>query len=531
MNSNLSSIGDFNLISTSLFLLFIVGSAGVLKLCIERLWLHPLAKYPGPLLGRLTNLYGAYYAWRGDGHLHMLQCHEKYGDYVRYAPNRLLINSPSAAKNIYTYSPDFQKSQVYTVMVHRAPNTLTHIDKKGHGRKRRIVAQGLSDAAVRSYEPTIIHHISKMCDIWAQNGKPEKEDMGKLWSTPLNIARWANYLTFDIMSAVVFGEAFHLLEKSDNRFVPEAIDASNVRTSVLVQAPKLTFRRLDRKLFRHAIAGRNRFIAFVNSLLKTRLSAKPLTRNDAFSFILKAKDPETGEKLSPAEIGAEATTLVVAGSDTSSTALTALFFYLARHPDARAKATAEVRATFPDKQAIKLGSELNGCTYVSACIDECLRLVPPAATAPWREVVNPVTLDCTHHIPAGVDVGTCTYALHHRSDAFPEPFKFKPDRWLPENRTPEALASFAPFSIGPRSCVGKGLARAELALASAMVLQRFDFEVARGFEHVGCGNEKKGWRARKDEFQVWDHITCAKDGPVLRFREWDGEAKVETEKN
>ncbi|MCJ1325980.1 hypothetical protein MMC10_002643 [Thelotrema lepadinum] len=460
----------------------------------------------------------------------MQQCHEKYGDYVRYAPNRLLINSPSAAKTIYTYSPDFQKSQVYNVMVHRAPNTLTHIDKKGHGRKRRIVSQGLSDAAVRSYEPTIIHHINKMCDIWAQkdkNTENEKDNQASSWSPPHNIARWTNYLTFDIMSAVVFGEAFHLLTTPDNRFVPEAIEASNVRTSVLVQAQKLTFRRLDRKLFRHAIAGRNRFIGFINTLLKSRLAAKPLTRNDAFSFLLKARDPETGEKLSPAELGAEATTLVVAGSDTTSTALAALFFYLAHHPSARARATGEIRAAFPTRDTpVKLGAELTSCTFLAACIDESLRLVPPAATAPWREVVNPITLDGTHHIPAGVDVGTCTYALHHRSDAFPEPYEFKPERWLGENRTPEALASFAPFSMGPRSCVGKGLARAELALAVAMVLRRFEFETAGGFEGVGCGGDGgkdgKGWRGRVGEYQVRDHITCAKDGPVVRFREWEG---------
>lgn len=58
-----------------------------------RLFFHPLAKYPGPLLGKITGLYGAYHAWKGDLHLDIWRCHLKYGKDVRYGPNRLLVNS------------------------------------------------------------------------------------------------------------------------------------------------------------------------------------------------------------------------------------------------------------------------------------------------------------------------------------------------------------------------------------------------------------------------------------------------------
>ena len=531
--SNMDLVPPSNSFKFVLLLIFCfliaVGFAGAFGVCIHRLWLHPLAKYPGPLLGRLTNLYGAYYAWRGEGHLHMLQCHENYGDIVRYAPNRLLINTPSGLKTIYSYSPDYRKSERYKVMIHRAPNTLTAIDKKIHGRKRRIVSQGLSDAALRSYEPTIIDHINKLCDLWAEKKDNVSSDLKhRRWTIPQNVAKWTNYLMFDIMSAVVFGEAFQLLEKEDNRFIPGAIEDSNVRTSVLIQATELLFRRLDRKLFRHAISGRNRLIRFVERLLQSRLSAKPLCRNDAFSFLLQARDSETGESLTPAELGAEATTLVVAGSDTSSTGLATILFYLSRNPETQARVAAEVRAAFPGNNPIHLGNDLVSCTFLAACIDECLRLIPPAATVLWRETLNPTVID-GHHLPAGIDVGVCTYALHHRRASFADPFAFRPERWLSENRTPAMQAAFAPFSIGPRSCVGKGLARIELSLATAMMLKRFEFEPAPGFEHFGGGNGKAGTlRGRRDEYQVYDHITCAKDGPILRFREredWIGSTK------
>jgi hypothetical protein len=50
-----------------------------LAIIVYRIWFHPLAKFPGPVLAKVTNLYGGYYAWRGDLHLDMMRCHEKYG--------------------------------------------------------------------------------------------------------------------------------------------------------------------------------------------------------------------------------------------------------------------------------------------------------------------------------------------------------------------------------------------------------------------------------------------------------------------
>lgn len=123
----------------------------------------------------------------------------------------------------------------------------------------------------------------------------------------------ANYLTFDIMSRIIFGESFDLIGSPKNREIVKCIEDSNVRTGVLSQAGELSTRRLDRWLFPQAIQGRNAFIRFVNILLKKRMSAKPLKRHDAFSFLLDAVDPETQQGFTPAEIGAESTTMIVAG--------------------------------------------------------------------------------------------------------------------------------------------------------------------------------------------------------------------------
>lgn len=218
-------------------------------------------------------------------------------------------------------------------MVHRAPNTLTLIDKKAHGRKRRTISQGFGDAAMRRFEPIIMTHVRKFCDQITATTSFEAAEKGvRQWSTSQNLGRWckllpstslvfthswqkaiANYLTFDIMSDVIFGEAFNLLEKAENRFVVDCIEKSNVRTGVLLQSAKIGTRKMDYILFPEAIRGRNLFIGFVNKLLHRRMKSEPLKRNDVFSFLLDAVDPETQQKLGIAEIGAESTTMIVAG--------------------------------------------------------------------------------------------------------------------------------------------------------------------------------------------------------------------------
>ncbi len=126
----------------------------------------------------------------------------------------------------------------------------------------------------------------------------------------------ASYFTFDIMTDLVFGEQYKLMEEEKSRFVIEAIEDSNVRTGTLIQAPEFGIRRLDRRLFSSSILARNSFIKFVSKLLRQRMEVAPLKRNDIFTFLLNAKDPETGEGFTPAEIGAESTTLIVAGRKT-----------------------------------------------------------------------------------------------------------------------------------------------------------------------------------------------------------------------
>jgi hypothetical protein len=123
-----------------------------------------------------------------------------------------------------------------------------------------------------------------------------------------------DYLFFDLITTVVFGENFDLLRSSWYHYIPEALARSNERISVIVQFPYIVWRRLDKVLFRNSVAGRKDFLRFVHNLVTHRM--KRSSGNDVFTSLLGAADPATGKKLSRDEIVAESILMLVAGRRT-----------------------------------------------------------------------------------------------------------------------------------------------------------------------------------------------------------------------
>lgn len=244
---------------------------------------------------------------------------------------------------------------------------------------------------------------------------------------------------------------------------------------------------------------------------------------------------------------------MMAGGDTTSTALSAVLFYLSRNRSSYLELAQEIRSKFADVKNIRRGPTLSSCHYLRACLDEALRLAPAAPGALWREAGTGGAFVGGHYIPPGCDVGVCVYALSHDSKYFSDPFEFDPSRFLrrechsersealttasemaedpaffPQSALSKSrhdvvvvndLDAFAPFLVGPRSCPAKPLAYLELSLALAQVMWLFDFEPV---DDTGAGAPVLGTgRERPEEFQIVDMFSSNKQGPVLRFRRRD----------
>lgn len=501
-------------------------------LVIYRVFFHPLAKYPGPLLAKLTDAYMLYYAWRGDRHLEFWRMHEKYGKFVRFGPNALSANSNTALKEIYGFRANVRKAEFYDAFVHPAPNTHNARDRDLHARKRRVLSHAFSDGAIKEVERYILANIRTFCEAIGDYGRAIQDNKG--WSAPKNMSDWCNWLAMDILGDLCFGKAFHMLDRPDNRYAVDLVGVAAQRHLLCGTMPIVNKLSLDKILFHKIAAGRAKYMAYSRQQLTERTALGDETdRRDFFYHLLKARDPETGQGFTTPELWGESNLLIIAGSDTTSTAMAATLFYLVRNPAALAKVTDEIREKFSSLEDIQLGPVLNSCHYLRACIDEAMRLSPSVGGLLPREVLaGGMTID-GEMVPEGTIVGTPHYTIHHNANYYPEPFAYKPERWIAspgsekeagvrEQEVALAQSAFCPFSIGPRGCIGKGLAYVEMSITLARVLYMYDLRRAVGVEDPGEGKPgAEMGREKPSEFQLVDTFTSLKNGCMVEFRRRD----------
>jgi cytochrome P450 len=178
-------------------------------------------------------------------------------------------------------------------------------------------------------------------------------------------------------------------------------------------------------------------------------------REDILSLLLQARD-EDGAGLTDDELRDELMTLLVAGHETTATALGWAFERLLRHPEAMALATEDARS--------------GDGTYLDAVAKETLRLKPVLPIVA-RRLREPVTIG-GRELPAGADVAPCIYLVHHREDIYPDPDAFRPERFVgAKGGRGQGPYTWLPFGGGVRRCIGASFALFELQVVLGTVLR------------------------------------------------------------
>lgn len=223
------------------------------------------------------------------------------------------------------------------------------------------------------------------------------------------------------------------------------------------------------------------FQAFLSVLIEERKSRNQ--ENDFLEVFMNAdynwednenKKPESGpqNRMTLDEITAQMLTFFVAGVESVSTVLSTTTYYLALNPECQDRVIAEVdKAT--SKGEITYDS-LQEMPYLEACFKEAMRLCTPESV---------ITRLCTEEttvagIPfkPGMGVDIALAGIHHDPENFPEPEKFNPDRFTPENKDSIKPFTYLPFGAGPRNCVGMRLALVQAKTTLACMLQHVRFE-------------------------------------------------------
>lgn len=379
-----------------------------IALVVYRIYFHPLSSYPGPIAAKMTDLYSTYHAWKGDRHLEFWRCHEKYGSIVRFGPNSLSFNTSTALKEIYGYKANVRKGDFYLAFPATKDAVSTHsaIDKAAHARKRRVLSHAFSDTAIKSMEKYILSHILQLCSNLGEHGATSRysdnAEKGGQWTEPKDMSLQADWMTFDIMGDLCFGKAFGMLERPDNRFATDLISNAAHRHLMCGTYLPLHKYHIDKILFRKIASMRERYMKFSKAQAAERMKmGSEVDRKDFFYYLLKAKDPETGASFGVSELWGESNLLIIAGSDTTSTALTAAVFYLVHNPRVLEKLTREVRHAFNDVEEIRSGPTLAKLQYVRACIDEAMRLSPSVGGILPRQILHGGMEVDGHKLPEG----------------------------------------------------------------------------------------------------------------------------------
>jgi cytochrome P450 family 110 len=192
-------------------------------------------------------------------------------------------------------------------------------------------------------------------------------------------------------------------------------------------------------------------------------------RNDILTLLMSARD-EAGEGLSDIELRDELMTLLIAGHETTATALTWALYWIHRLPSIRQRLSEEVESlgdNFDPNAVFKL-------PYLNAVCSETLRIHPVALLTFPRVTLSRVEL-AGITLDRGTTVAGCIYLAHRRREAFPDPEKFDPDRFLDRHYS---AYEFLPFGGGVRRCIGTAFAQFEMKLVLSTILSRFDLALA-----------------------------------------------------
>ncbi len=199
----------------------------------------------------------------------------------------------------------------------------------------------------------------------------------------------------------------------------------------------------------------------------------PSDRYDLLSMLMEARYEDTGEPMDNKQLRDEVMTIFVAGHETTANALAWTLHLLMKNSESMLKCKEELSDVLNGRTP--LFEDLSQLKYLTMCIEESMRLYPPAWIIGRKTIKSDVIGQ--YKIPAGHNLLISPYALHRDARFWPQPLKFIPERFTPEAIKSRPKNSYLPFGAGPRMCIGNNFAIMELQVVLAMIIQNFNFEL------------------------------------------------------
>jgi cytochrome P450 len=388
------------------------------------------------------------------------ESHDKYGHAVRLAPNDVsFISGETAWPEIYGFrvgkyknTGAYVKDRAWFPKPINGVYTILAANEADHTRLRRNLSHAFSDKALRDQEPII----QQYSDLLVQRMHEHAAD-----AKPIDMSKWYNFLTFDVIVDLTFGEPLYCLRDGKDHLWIQLVIATVKAIGLLATRAKYPiFDNYDKlkNLFSDTQAisrMRLEFFALARDKVQKRLDTKA-ERPDFFNFIIKNQGSEA-KKLTRDEMDSNSIVLLGAGSETTATTLSGTTYFLCKpeNKDKYAKLVHEIRSRFSSASDITI-EEVNKLEYMIACFQEGLRHYPPVATGFPRVVPKGGDHISGLFVPEGTSVYVSQHAMNTSARNWKDPEAFVPERWLGDEKyRDDNRATFNPFSFGPRNCLGK----------------------------------------------------------------------------
>ena len=396
-----------------------------------------------------------------EPHLVVHEILGEYGDFVcwRGFYDFYVVNHPDLIRPVLSRSHEhFSKRTIdYRVMSEVMGNGLVTSDGPLWARQRKLMQPVFSHRNVAGFDATINELTSSLMSRWDTRTGGEI-----VW-----LDREMAALTFRITGATLFGadierhaaEVAEILEIINLR--PQELRGLLTRVSWIPTPHNLKWKRALKRLDR-----------IVHDMIAARRHAGSGS-DDILDRLLEARDEETGEGIDEKQIRDEVVTLMLAGHETSTHALTWSLYLLATHPEVESWLAEHLAAHLNGAPAT--AADLPHLPYLKQVVQEAMRIYPPV-WAVARRAEREVIFD-EHVLPANAYVTVVPWALHRHPEFWPDPDRFDPDRFEPDRAGLRQSYCYLPFGAGPRTCIGAGMAMLEIQLVLARIVQRFKLRV------------------------------------------------------
>lgn len=433
---------------------------------LNRIFFHPLRHVPGPLYASVSSLFLYIICYFGIEGRVIRSLHIRYKTTVlRVGPNSVSISDSKALHDVYISGGGFPKDTRYSNFdLGPIKSIFSSTDTTYRDRRAKAVAPMFATARIRSAcapDQIIGESINHFIRI-IQNYKND--------SISFDLVDLCARLSIDVVTGYLLGEMYGgFAEIADLPPCDQATKKLSANSFIFAIVEFSRFSLFPKWLFSRVYS--------LSTWLKVNSETKESFRKlDEFSTRVVSRangeksEPTYQSRLQAADVStseaiAQCKAITFAGADSTAVMLATIIFHLIQNPSVRSKLATEIE----NHRKTSSGSlDPETIPYLRAVVKEGLRLGMANPTRLTRVVPPSTVLKVGQYIiPSGTVVGCAAYTLHHDPLLFPEPFKFRPERWLGDGRSEgydriDMERNMIPFGVGLRACIGKNLALRQL---------------------------------------------------------------------